>query len=302
MTRPTILLLGKNGQAGWALASRLALIGKLITWGRHEADLSRPDTLEALLDTVSPTIIVNAAAYTAVDRAESEPALAHTINAEAPAVIARWASQHGAWFIHYSTDYVFDGTKSEPYREDDPTAPLNVYGHSKLAGEEAILASGAPAIILRTSWVYGLHGHNFLKTMLRLAHERTELRVVNDQIGVPTGTQLIADVTSWIVRRLIDEGEKTLAGIYHLAPQGQTNWYDYARLVFDVAHRYGAPLALPEDGLQPIPTSAYPTPAQRPLHSLLATEKLMHTFDISLPPWQDEVERTTEILVNGWHR
>lgn len=294
MSEAPILLLGGSGQLGWALASLLALQAPLVAPSRAELDLGDTAALRARLDALRPQGIVNAAAYTAVDQAETQTALAWRLNAELPGELARWAAAHGAWLIHYSTDYVFDGTGSRPWREDDAPHPVNAYGRSKRAGEEAVLESGACALILRVSWLYGLHGANFLKTMLRLGASRRVLRVVADQVGAPTGTGLAAEVSAELVRRLRTAPDTCPSGLYHLAPTGETSWYDYAAFVFERARESGWPLAL--EALEPIASADYPTAAPRPANSRLDTTRLTTTFGLRLPPWQDEVARTVAVL------
>ncbi|TVT52977.1 MAG: dTDP-4-dehydrorhamnose reductase [Azoarcus sp. PHD] len=287
-----ILLLGKDGQVGWELQRALAPLGELVALGRQgrdglSGDLSDPAALRATVDAVAPDVIVNAAAHTAVDKAESEAELAQRINAEAPGVLAQVAASRGAVLVHYSTDYVFDGSGSTPWQEDDATGPLSVYGRSKLDGEEAIRASGCRHLIFRTSWVYAARGGNFARTMLRLAAEREHLTVIADQIGAPTGAELIADVSAHAVRSLRARPE--LSGTYHLAAAGETSWHGYASFVIEAARARGVALKVGE--IAPIPTTDYPTPATRPLNSRLDTTRLSAAFGLSLPPWQDGVAR-----------
>ena len=285
-----ILLLGKNGQVGWELQRSLAPLGELIALGRADgADLGNAEALAATVRAVAPDIIVNAAAYTAVDRAESEPELAHAVNAAAPGVLAREAAACGAWLVHYSTDYVFDGTGCTPWTEDAPTGPINAYGRSKLAGENAIRDSGCRHLILRSSWVYAARGSNFAKTMLKLAAERDALNVIDDQFGAPTGAELLADVTALALRSALQRAE--LSGTYHLAAAGETTWHGYARHVIEQARAAGRPIRVAADAVAAVPTSAFPTPAQRPLNSRLDTRKLRHAFDLTLPAWQTGVDR-----------
>lgn len=292
-----ILLLGKNGQVGWELQRALAPLGEVVALDRHGVqglcgDLADLDGLAGTLHKLAPDVIVNAAAYTAVDKAESEPELALRINGEAPGVLAREALRLGAWLVHYSTDYVFDGSGQQPWREDAPTGPLSVYGRTKLASEAAITASGARALIFRTSWVYAARGGNFAKTMLRLARERDQLRVIDDQIGAPTGAELIADVTAHALRQVLGSADSaTLSGVYHLAAAGETSWCEYARFVLQQAEQAGEVLKVGHDQIEAIPTSAYPTPAQRPLNSRLDTTRLRETFGLHLPDWRDGVAR-----------
>ncbi|WP_349616763.1 dTDP-4-dehydrorhamnose reductase [Azotobacter salinestris] len=292
-----ILLLGRNGQVGWELQRALAPLGELVALDRHGGqglcgDLADLDALAATVRKIAPDAIVNAAAYTAVDKAESEPELALRINGEAPGLLAREAARLGAWLVHYSTDYVFDGSGEQPWREEAPTGPLSVYGRSKLAGELAIAASGARALVFRTSWVYAARGGNFARTMLRLARERDQLRVIADQIGAPTGAELIADVTAHALRQAMGSADgATLGGVYHLAAAGETSWCEYARFVLHQAEQAGEPLKVGHGQIEAIPTSAYPTPAQRPLNSRLDTRKLRETFGLHLPHWQVGVAR-----------
>jgi dTDP-4-dehydrorhamnose reductase len=289
-----ILLLGSQGQVGWELQRALAPLGTVLACGHHrgaalQADLSAPATLAALVERVQPGLIVNAAAYTAVDRAESEPALAHAVNAEAPGELARCAAALSVPLVHYSTDYVFDGSGEHARREADATGPLNVYGRTKLAGEEAIRASGCTHLILRTSWVYAARGGNFARTMLRLAAEREALNVIDDQIGAPTGAELLADVTAHAVRRL--RADAGTSGTYHCAAAGFTSWHGYARHAIEQARSRGQALKVAPDAVRAVPTTAYPTPAARPLNSRLDTRLLQQTFGLHLPPWQQGVDR-----------
>ena len=295
-----ILLLGKNGQVGWELQRSLAPLGELTALDRHgEAglvgDLSDLDGLAATVRALKPQLIVNAAAHTAVDQAESEPELARRLNAEAPAVLAREAAACGALLVHYSTDYVFDGSGDRAWTEDAATGPLGVYGRTKLEGEQAIRAAGAAHLILRTSWVYAARGGNFAKTMLRLGQQRERLTVIDDQWGAPTGAELIADVTAQAVRQLRERPQDQ--GTYHLAAAGFTTWFEYAKYVFALVPVAHDAIKLVVNDVAPIPTSAYPTPARRPHNSRLDTRKLEATFGLRLPPWQDGVRRMlTEIL------
>ena len=295
-----ILLLGKNGQVGWELQRSLAPLGALTALDRQGGsglcgDLSDLEGLAATVRTLQPQVIVNAAAYTAVDKAESEPELARCINAEAPAVLAREAQACGALLVHYSTDYVFDGSGDQPWTEDAPTGPLSVYGVTKLAGEQAIVQAGRAHLILRTSWVYAARGGNFAKTMLRLVQERERLTVINDQWGAPTGAELIADVTAHAIAQTRQQPGK--AGIYHLAPAGETTWHAYAKYVIAQARQAQEAIKIKATEIAPIPTSAYPTPARRPHNSRLNCAKLQATFGLHLSPWQDGVCRMlAEIL------
>jgi dTDP-4-dehydrorhamnose reductase len=296
----TILLLGKNGQVGWELQRSLVPLGEVVavdfdTPGALRADFSEPESLAALVRAVAPQIIVNAAAHTAVDKAESEPDLARALNAAAPAVLAREARALGAWLLHYSTDYVFDGSGSAPWTEAAPTGPLNVYGATKLEGEDAIRASGCRHLILRTSWVYAARGGNFAKTMLKLAQERDALSVVDDQIGAPTGADLLADLSAHTLRAAIARPE--LAGTYHAVASGETSWHGYARHVIEFARNAGRPTKVAPEAIRPVPTSAFPTPARRPQNSRLDTRKLRDAFGVALPSWQRGVDRMlTEVM------
>ena len=292
-----ILLFGKNGQVGWELQRSLAPLGQLIALDRHSSqycgDLSRLDDLADTVRLTQPDVIVNAAAYTAVDKAESEPDLARTLNALAPEVLAREAAKLGAWLVHYSTDYVFGGGGDEPWREDDPTFPLNVYGQTKLLGEHMIDWICPRHLIFRTSWVYAARGGNFARTMLRLAQERERLTVINDQFGAPTGAELIADVTAHAIRQVGHNkaADKTLAGIYHLVASGCTTWFEYANHVLAQAQQIQPALTLTAREVTPVLTSAFPTAATRPHNSRLDTRKLQAAFGLSLPDWQLGVDR-----------
>ncbi|MGZ5266230.1 MAG: dTDP-4-dehydrorhamnose reductase [Caldimonas sp.] len=289
-----ILLLGKNGQVGWELQRALAPIGNVTALdfdspGPWRADFQDPPSLTATVRGLRPDVIVNAAAHTAVDKAESEPELARRLNAEAPAVLALEAAACGAWLVHYSTDYVFDGSGSAPRTEDAPTGPLNVYGTTKLEGEQAIRASGCRHLIFRTSWVYAARGANFAKTMLRLAQERDALSVIDDQVGAPTGAELLADATGQAIRTAAARPE--LAGTYHLVAGGETSWHGYAQHVIGFARRAGVPVKVAADAVRPVPSAAFPTPAQRPLNSRLDTAKARAAFGLILPPWQAGIDR-----------
>ena len=292
-----ILLLGKNGQVGWELQRALQPLGTVIALDRKAegglvGDLSDLPGLRRTLCDLRPDVVVNAAAYTAVDKAEREPALARRVNAEAPEVIAGCMAKLGGWMVHYSTDYVFDGNGSRPWREDDPTGPLSVYGQSKLGGEQAIQASGAKYLIFRTSWVYAVRGQNFAKTMLRLAAEQEELRVIDDQIGTPTAAEFIADASAHAMRDVFKHPE--LGGLYHLTASGAVSWHGFARFLVEQAALRGDKLRVRE--IQPIPTSAYPTPAKRPMNSRLDGRKLCAAFGLTLPHWQQGVGRMLDEL------
>jgi len=298
-----ILLLGKNGQVGWELQRSLAPLGELIALDRHSTDfcgdISQLDDLADTVRAVRPDVIVNAAAHTAVDKAESEPELARTLNALAPQVLAVEAAKLGAWLVHYSTDYVFDGSAETAWVETDATGPLSVYGSSKLQGEMAIAQHCPHHLIFRTSWVYAARGGNFAKTMLRLGQEREHLSVINDQHGAPTGADLIADVTAHAIRQVIQTGDSAanLAGIYHLVASGSTTWFDYAKHVLAQAQQVQPAIKIKAIEVAPVPTSAFPTPARRPHNSRLNTHKLQTTLGLTLPPWQTGVNRMlAEIL------
>lgn len=295
-----ILLFGASGQVGWELQRSLAPLGELVALGRGGApglcgDLSDPAGVAATVRQVRPDAIVNAAAYTAVDRAESEPAEAMAVNAAGPAALAQAAAQAGACLVHYSTDYVFDGSGSRPWREDDPTGPLGAYGRSKLEGERAIVAALPRHLVLRTSWVYAARGGNFARTMLRLARERTQLTVVDDQFGAPTGAELLADVSAHALRALLADPSR--AGTYHVAAAGETSWYGYARFVVGKALQAGEKLMAGPQQVLPVPTSAFPTPARRPHNSRLDCARFRATFGLALPPWEQGVERMIDEIL-----
>ncbi|MFZ5505234.1 MAG: dTDP-4-dehydrorhamnose reductase [Pseudomonadota bacterium] len=295
-----ILLFGKGGQVGWELQRALAPLGELIaldfdTAGDLSGDFSQPEAVAATVRLVAPDLIVNAAAHTAVDKAESEVDLARLINATTPGRIAQEAKALGAQLIHYSTDYVFDGSGDAPRDETAATGPLSVYGRTKLEGEQLIAASGATHLIFRTSWVYAARGGNFAKTMLKLAGERERLTVIADQIGAPTGAELLADVSAHAARMLRARPE--LSGLYHCVAAGETSWHGYATHVIERARAAGHAIKVAPDAILPIPTTDYPTPATRPLNSRLDTRRLRDTFDLVLPPWQQGVDRMlAEIL------
>jgi dTDP-4-dehydrorhamnose reductase len=284
-----ILLLGKNGQVGWELQRSLAPLGELLALDRHSAshcgDLANLDGLAETVRVFKPDVVVNAAAYTAVDKAESDQEAAHRVNALAPEVLSRACAAIGATLIHYSTDYVFDGRGQKPWTEGDATGPRNVYGRSKLAGEQGIAKQGAKHVIFRTSWVFGSEGGNFAKTMLRLAQEREKMTVINDQFGAPTGAALLADVTA-----LALQAAQPLSGIYHLAAAGETTWFDYANYVLAKAKQFKPSLSYAVQAVLPVPTSEFPTPAQRPLNSRLNCSRLEQALHLHLPPWQKGVD------------
>ena len=296
-----ILLFGKGGQVGWELQRSLSVLGELVALDRHGhnglcGDLTDLQGLAATVRQVQPDIIVNAAAYTAVDQAEREPDLARLINAAAPGVLATEAARLGAWLVHYSTDYVFDGSGDAPWCEADTPSPLNIYGHSKWQGEQAIQTSGCMHLIFRTSWVYAARGGNFAKTMLRLAQEREELKVIDDQWGAPTGADLLADVTAHALYAVTGRGvdavpRPELQGLYHLAASGSTTWFEYAKTTIAQSELARPAMKIVAKKISPIPTSAYPTPAQRPHNSRLNTAKLQAAFGLSLPHWQTGVAR-----------
>jgi len=305
-----VLLFGRSGQLGWELARKLAPIGELTVLGSADVDFARPEMIRAAVRATNPSLIVNAAAYTAVDKAESESDLAWAINAEAPGVIAEEAARTGSLLVHYSTDYVFDGAKPEPYIESDPTNPLNVYGRTKLGGEQAIACAMAGSegrwLIFRTSWVYGSRGNNFLLTMLRMAKERSELRIVDDQVGAPTSSEAIAQATIEVLARVFAEtgtGERPVAdlaphvlpadwsGVYHLTCSGAASWFGFAK---EFLTRTAESTGVPVPTLIPIPTAEFPRPARRPANSRLSCERLRDTFGVTLPTWQQALEQVLQ--------
>lgn len=291
MPRKRILLFGRDGQVAWELRRTLAPMAELTCVGRNEANLAEPDSIRRVISAAAPDAIVNAAAYTAVDKAESETELAHRINAEAPGVMAAEAARRGALLVHYSTDYVFPGTKGTPYTEDDPTGPLGAYGRTKLAGEEAVRAPGGSHLIFRLCWVYGNRGSNFLLTMQRLAREREEVRVVADQHGCPTWSRMIAEATAHALRCLHTAADaRAVTGTYHLCAAGQATWHEFARAIID---------PLPADRrrcreVRAITTAEYPTPARRPAYSVLDTSKLEQVFGLRLPDWRESLRQVLE--------
>lgn len=300
MTTPVkILLFGKGGQVGWELQRSLAPLGEVVAIDFDSTDFcgdfTNPAGLAETVRQVKPSIIVNAAAHTAVDKAESEPELARTINATAPGIIAQEAQRLGAWMVHYSTDYVFDGSGEQAWTESDQPAPLSVYGQTKWEGEQLVAGHCSKHLIFRTSWVYAARGGNFAKTMLRLAKERDSLNVIDDQIGAPTGADLLADITTLALRQVQTQPE--LAGLYHLVARGYTSWHGYASLVIEQARQAGIMLKTPQNAIHKIATEAYPTPARRPINSRLDTSKLQTAFQVHLPAWQHGVTRMlTEII------
>jgi len=294
-----ILLLGANGQVGWELRRTLATLGPVVACDRDRANLEDLRGLRTLVREVGPEVIVNAAAHTAVDRAESEPERANLVNADAVALMAEESCRLGAWLVHYSTDYVFDGTSPRPYLETDEPNPQSVYGRSKLAGERAIQDSGCRYLIFRTSWVYAARGANFARTMLGLAREKDSLQVVADQLGAPTSAALISDVTSLCLYRMISlpDPAGSQAGIYHLSPDGETSWYDYARHVIGFAEAAGVPLRAGPGDVTPVTTEEFSRPAPRPANSRLDTRKLRQTFGITLPHWHDHLDLVLRELI-----
>ncbi len=293
-----ILLFGADGQVGWELQRSLSLHGAVQPLTRAQVNLADEHTVRAAIRAARPSAIVNAAAYTAVDKAETEKELAFAINASAPAAMAEEAQSAGIPLIHYSSDYAYDGRKAGRYVESDATNPLSVYARSKLAGDEAILASGAQAVILRTSWVYGARGANFVKTILRLAGERDALRVVSDQIGAPTSAELLADVTAQVLLRISAVGSGGTRGVFHCTAAGETSWHGFATFIVDGARQLGANLKLAPEKIDASATEQYPLPAARPKNSRLDCSKLEHTFGLQLPPWQVHVARTLKELLS----
>ncbi|NYS28618.1 dTDP-4-dehydrorhamnose reductase [Pantoea sp. WMus005] len=286
-----ILLFGKNGQVGWELQRALAPLGKLTVVDRQSTDycgdFENPAGIAETVRKLRPTVIVNATAYTAVDKAESEQDKARLVNATSIDALAQAAEEIGAWLVHYSTDYVFDGSGDRPWSEDDATAPLNIYGQTKLEGEEAIVSNMTKYLIFRTSWVYAAKGNNFAKTMLKLAKDRESLSVINDQFGAPTGAELIADCTAHAIRVALNK--PAVAGTYHLIAAGETTWHAYASKVIEFAKAQGIELQV--QAINAVPTSAFPTPAKRPANSRLNTEKFQQAFGLNLPDWTVGVER-----------
>ena len=298
-----ILLFGKGGQVGWELQRSLSLMGELVALDTDDqrlcGDFTRPEDIIQTIHSVSPDVIVNAAAYTAVDKAESESVLAHTINTKALKILAQESLKIGAWLVHYSTDYVFNGNGTKPWKETDPTTPINIYGSTKLEGEKAVINSGCKHLIFRTSWVYSAHGKNFIKTIIHLAKSRDYLSVIDDQIGAPTGAELLADVTTHSIYTALRQPH--VSGLYHLAAKGETSWHGYASFVLDKARQSGIKLQVQAENIRPVTTDVFPQTARRPGNSRLNTKKIEHTFDLTLPLWQTGVTRMlTEIFEKNY--
>ena len=292
-----ILLTGKDGQVGFALHKKLMSLGEVIASGRHELDLANTDAIKTFIDKNKPDIIINPAAYTEVDKAESEISLAHQINAVAPQVLAEKASELNIPFIHFSTDYVFDGLKNEPYVETDQTNPQSVYGRTKWEGEEAV-RQHKKHIILRTSWVLSSHGQNFLKTILKLSQEKSSLNVVSDQKGTPTSSDVLANVTYKIVKTILKNTNFKDFGTYHVASSGDTNWFNYACFIVDEAMRLGLKTTMTSKDIKPISSDLYPTLAQRPMNSRLYTDKMTKNFMLELPHWEEEVKKVLKVIIH----
>ena len=299
MRNSRILIFGRIGQVGWELRHKLACLGQVSTVEYPEVDFTNPDSIRSAVRAVEPAVIVNAAAYTAVDKAESELQLATAINATGPGVLAEEAKRLGGLLVHYSTDYVFDGSKLTPWVETDAPNPLNAYGRTKLAGDQAIQASGCDHLIFRTSWVYGARGNNFLLTMLRLGKERAELRIVDDQIGSPTSSECIAQATSDVLAQVLAPGGAGMqgrSGIYNLTSSGETSWFGFAKAILtEAAVRFGSPLP----NLVPILTADYPTPAKRPANSRLSCQRVEKTFGVNLPHWEQALFLVLDTLTEG---
>lgn len=292
-----IMITGANGQLGFELRRALAPLGDVFALTREQFDLTNEASMLTILDSLRPQIVVNAAAYTAVDQAESDAEQVYSINTHAPGVLARWCAEDDALLIHYSTDYIFGGAGKRPWREDDTPEPQSVYARSKWLGEQAVRASTGHHLILRTSWIYGTHGHNFLKTILALATKHERLRIIADQIGAPTSAALVADVTAQLITHYHRPSHRFGYGTYHLAAQGETSWYDYASYLIAYARALGYPLRLKPDTIDRIDTADYPLPARRPANSRLDCSKLQRAFELSLPPWQHGVEHVIEQLM-----
>ena len=291
-----ILLTGKNGQVGFELNKKLSALGEVIATDRNALDIADPDKIRAYVDQVKPDIIINAAAYTAVDKAESEPELAYQINVKAPQALAEKAAELNIPLVHFSTDYVFDGSKKEPYVEADQINPQSVYGKTKCEGEEKVRAH-SKHIILRTSWVFGSHGNNFLKTILRLIYHKESLNIVADQWGSPASSSMLADVTLKIIDTTLNNKNFNNYGTYHVTNEGETNWYEYADLIANEAIKLNLKIKCKPDHMHPILTSEYPTAALRPLNSRLSTDKLKKTFMLELPNWESEVKKVLKELI-----
>lgn len=279
-----ILLTGKNGQVGWELQRTLAVLGEVISVDHAAMNLANPDSIRSTIGDIKPNLIINTAAYTAVDKAESEPVIAMKINGDAPGIIAEEAKRLGAAIIHYSTDYVFDGNKTSAYTETDTPNPISVYGKTKLAGEQSIAAVGVSHLIIRTSWIYSLRGDNFLLTVKKLAKERSELKIVSDQIGAPTWARTIAEATAFTIARLRNQLSDIPSGIYHMTSAGSTSWYGFTKAILEKLDDHHFPK------VKAITTGDYPTPAKRPANSTLSTEKISETFGIALPHWEQGLE------------
>jgi dTDP-4-dehydrorhamnose reductase len=291
MNRPILLIIGKNGQVGWELRRTVAALGQAVAVDYPEIDLTQEDSIRHWVTQTRPTVIINAAAFTAVDKAETETDRCQKINGAAPGILAREAARSGALLVHYSTDYVYDGSKSSPYVETDAPNPLGAYGRSKLAGDLAILESGAKHLIFRLCWVYGARGQNFMLTMMRLARERETLRVVQDQVGCPTWSRLIAETTALSLKQALAAADPAaLNGVYHLAASGQTSWHGFAEAIISRM----APDEKKCQAVQPIATTEYPLPARRPAFSVLSCEKLLRTFGLRLPDWQESLGQVLE--------
>lgn len=297
-TNPKILLFGKNGQVGYELQRTLASLGNVCAVGRTECDVADADAITATLDAVRPAVIVNAAAYTAVDKAESDRVPAHRINADAPGIMADWAAKNAALMVHFSTDYVFDGSKTTPWTEDDAPNPLNFYGKTKLDGDNNVRGSGCAHLIFRTSWVYGSRGKNFFLTMTRLLREKTELRVVNDQHGAPTWSRTIAEITAQTLSRLrsplFSADLRALSGIYNQTNSGETTWFDFTNAIRDELLAAGGNATLAH--VTPIRSDEYPTAAVRPKNSVLSGEKLRRAFGLAAPAWRDALRSVAACL------
>ena len=293
-----LLLLGSNGQLGWELQRSLSPLSKIFACDRNTVDFNDFDSLKRLVRNYRPDVIVNAAAYTNVDKAESDAENAFWVNFEAVDLLAKEATALNSWLIHYSTDYIFDGTKNGSYKEEDKTNPESVYGKSKLQGESAIIDSKCKYLIFRTSWLYSTHGNNFVKTVLSAAKEKSELRVVCDQIGTPTSAELVADVTSLCLSRIVqnDLSYKDISGVYHLTPTGKTSWYNFAKYVIIETKKLGGVFLTDPENIIAINTSEYPLPAERPANSILNSQKLCKTFNLYLPSWKIHADRAIKEL------